>query len=197
MKLKMMRKTLIIALLSLLIIIFTNCSTQFLPRKSELVQVQEDFGIIKTNNQIYIAQNRFWNKSPQQVNDYFTTFFITIKNQSKETIEFTTRDVSLLDAEGNQFDAISIDYIEKLLLPDEIRFEHVMNVIDDQPNVIEDWQEAKGNLLRDSFHFGSILPNASRSGYLFFARLPNSHKKCKIIIKNKEIEFIRNEKNKE
>jgi hypothetical protein len=178
------------------LLLLISCSVTYLPVSSDGVAIQDQFGIVKNDDLIFIAQYKSWNVEPQNISDYFTSFHITIQNRTHKMIEVESDNLAMIDENGNQFDPLPIDYIEKLLLPDEMRFESFAELTEKQPQIIENWREARQNIMRDSFHFGRILPNAKRSGYVFFTKLSATNKNCKIIFQDKTIMFERTDKKK-
>ena len=179
-------------LFSLIIMsIIISCTIKYIPVPSKMVSVTDNHAVIKMKNYIIITENKYWVKEPQNLTDYFTTFYITIINRTEDKIKIIPQDFSLLDENGNQFDIIDNEQIEKLLLPQEIKFEPIINVTDKQQQLLENWINARKNLMSESFHFGSILPKARKSGFIFFTRLPSDNKKCDLIFKDNKINFIR------
>jgi hypothetical protein len=184
----------LLVLLSFLCLL--SCSVKYLPVAGGGVTVQDDFGIIKTEEMIFIANHRYWNLEPKNISDYFIAFHITIQNRTAQTIEINSQELSLIDEEGNQYDALPLEYIETLLLPDELRYEYIPELTETLTQLIENWRDARQNLMRESFHFGRVLPNAKRSGFVFFNKLPSSHKRCDINFQDKTITFEKYDKKK-
>jgi hypothetical protein len=58
---------------------------------------------------------------------------------------------------------------------------------------LEDWREAKKNLILESYSFGVILPNAQKSGFIFFPRLQSKNNYCTIIFQDEQLQFIRSD----
>jgi hypothetical protein len=181
---------------SFCLLILIGCTSRYIPVEGGDVSVQDEFGIVKRDDLILIIQNKYWNIEPKKVNDFFETFHISIQNRTDEVIEVREADMFLLDEDGNQYDSIPVKNVEHLILPDELRFEHFTELNEEQPQIIEDWQEAKQNLMRNSFHFGRILPNAKRSGFVYFSKLSSANQKCKIVFQDITIPFERNDKKK-
>lgn len=164
-----------------------------MPISSENVKIQDDFAILETAEVIFAVENRYWNEEPENITDYFTTFYITVKNKTDDKMKIDSSDIGLLDERGNQFDVVDTKYIENLLLPREFEFDQITDISEDQPRILEDWREAKKNLIIRSFSFGTILPNAQKSGFIFFPRLSSKNNYCSIIFKNNQLEFIRSD----
>ena len=168
--------------------------------------ISDDFAVVKETDFTFAVENQYWIKNPQNLTDYFTTFYISVKNRTSEKMNIEPGDVVLLDENGNQYDAVTIDYIEQMLLPKQLEY-LIINTIEDDNNIktssedtlrekqdrLEEWREAKQNLLTYSFHFGNILPSAKKSGFIFFPKLPAKNNKCKVIFRNRDVEFIRSD----
>ncbi|MCD4820266.1 MAG: hypothetical protein K8S23_16410 [Candidatus Cloacimonetes bacterium] len=175
-------------------ILFWGCSIKYIPLKTEKISVSNDYAILKTENYNIVVQYRYWSKEPEELSEYFTTFFATITNKTNDKINIELKDITLLDDNGNQLDPINLDIVENMLLPDEIRFEDIVSSTLEKDQAIDNWREARKNLMIHSFHFGQIFPNAKKSGFLYFNRLPSSNQSCKIIIKDNVFSFERQKK---
>jgi len=66
-------------------------------------------------------------------------------------------------------------------------------ILDEQKNALEKWREAKTNLITYSLNFGEIRPGARRSGFVFFPRLLSKNNRCRILFRDKTIDFIRSD----
>ncbi len=195
-------------LLSLIMVIFSlvSCTIKYLPIPTQHIVISDDFAVVKETDFTFAVENQYWIKNPQNLTDYFTTFYISVKNRTSEKMNIEPGDVVLLDENGNQYDAVTIDYIEQMLLPKQLEY-LIINTIEDDNNIktssedtlrekqdrLEEWREAKQNLLTYSFHFGNILPSAKKSGFIFFPKLPAKNNKCKVIFRNRDVEFIRSD----
>ncbi|MBN2461345.1 MAG: hypothetical protein JXB60_07030 [Candidatus Cloacimonetes bacterium] len=184
-------------LLLLISIVFTACSMRYVPLPSPGVEIVEEVAVISAEDVLLTVENRYWTKEPDNLSDYFSTFFISAKNLTKSSINITPEDINLLDQFGNQFDIVSTDYVEKMLLPDDFDLRIVELVGEKEPALVDEWREAKQNLITYSFHFGTILPGAKKSGFIFYPRLASKNIKCSVIFRNQRINFIRNDKKNE
>ncbi len=169
----------------------SSCAIKYLPVSAEGVTIADDYGIIDRKDFVFAVANKYWVKEPQNLTDFFTTFYISYKNKTEKKIAIKPNDIGLLDSSGNQFDAVSIDYVLDLLVPKEITFENSFDIPENQRQIWEDWRDAKNHLMADSFHFGSILPGAKKSGFVFFPKLRSENRTCKIIFQETGIEFVR------
>lgn len=173
--------------------IIMSCSTLYIPIPSEDVDISEGFGIIKTNDFVLAASNKFWVKEPQELTDYFITFYISFRNISGDKITIDPAEISLLDEDGSQFDVVLPEEVINLLMPEEIMFDQFNQIEEDNEEVYEAWRDARNNLLIETFHFGNVLPNAQKTGYIFFPKLKSKNQSCKIVFKDLQIDFIREE----
>jgi len=180
-----------VILLLILTVILAACSTLYIPVASEHITVSDNYGIIKTDEFTMVVANKFWVKTPQELTDYFMTFYITVRNKTSAKISISPEDLSLLDETGNQYDIVLTEEVMNLLMPEDILFDRyfLFGEVDDQ--VYENWKEAKNNLIKESFNFGTILPNAQKTGYLYFPKLKSQNKHCKLIFRDYQIDFIR------
>jgi len=180
-------------ILLILLVFLVSCSIKYIPIKTENIKIQEDFAILETKELLLAAENRYWIDEPENITDYFTTFYITVKNKTEQKMKINPSDIGLLDENGNQHDVVDIKYIEDLLLPREFEFDQITDITDDQPQLLEDWREAKKNLILESYSFGVILPNAQKSGFIFFPRLQSKNNYCTIIFQDEQLQFIRSD----
>lgn len=173
-------------------LLLMSCSYKYFPMESEIVQISDDFGIVENSEFFLAVNNDYWAKDPQELTDYFSTFFITFKNKKNEKIEFSENDLILVDDDGVQYDIVPIEDVMSLLIPDEVYFQQ-FSLIDEQDDVFEQWQDSKSNLMKYSFNFGNIQAGNRKQGYIFFQKLSPDNLKCKIIYKDYEINFRRDE----
>ena len=187
--------------LLLLVLIFSACTIKYVPVQTDGVTVTDDFGINRTKAYTFAAANEYWNKEPQELTNYFTTFYVSIQNRTRDELQVEMNDFGLIDQNGNQYDVISHDYIEKLLAPRQIDYllinENKEELIDteeffnEQKAVIEEWRIAQNNLITYSFHFGNIMPGAKKSGFIFFPKLESENAECELRYDDRSIKFIR------
>ncbi|NQT64689.1 MAG: hypothetical protein HQ554_00725 [FCB group bacterium] len=187
--------------LFLLILILTACTIKYIPVETDGVIITDDFGVKRTKAYTFAAANEYWNKEPQELTNYFTTFYITIQNREREEMQAEITDFGLIDQNGNQFDVVTQEYIENLLVPRQIDYllinENEEELIDteeffnEQKQVMEEWRIAQNNLITYSFHFGKILPGAKKSGFIFFPKLESQNAECELRYNNMSINFIR------
>ncbi|MCK5050895.1 MAG: hypothetical protein KAS53_04105 [Candidatus Cloacimonetes bacterium] len=185
----------------LLVLIFSACTIKYVPVQTEGVTITDDFGVNRTKAYTFAAANEYWNREPQELTNYFTTFYVSIQNRKRDDLQVEMSDFGLIDQNGNQYDVVAQDYIENLLAPRQIDYllinENEKELTDtedffnEQKQVMEKWRTAQNNLITYSFHFGKILPGAKKSGFLFFPKLESENAECELRYNNMSIKFIR------
>ncbi|MCF7918588.1 MAG: hypothetical protein K9N06_01585 [Candidatus Cloacimonetes bacterium] len=185
----------------LLLLVIGSCAVRYLPVGSPGAQIINDAYLYRDSDTELVAQCRYWSREPQNLNDYFTTFYVSVKNNKEQKLQVAKTDFALLDQNGNQFDPLTVEQIEDILLHNELQYLVIKNVeekevdrlvtLNDQTNILEEWRRAKRNLLSDSFGFGEIYPNAKRSGYIFFPKAKVSNDELTLIYKDKLLKFRR------
>lgn len=190
--------------LLLIVIIFSACSIKYVPLQTNDVAVADGFGILRANTFTFAAANEYWNKEPQELTNYFTTFYISIQNRKREELQVDTSDFGLIDQAGNQYDVVTYEYIENLISPRQIDYlmlnDDKNGLLDteeffnDQKQVMEEWRIAQNNLITYSFRFGNILPGAKKSGYIFFPKLESDNIECELRFNDMSIQFMRLDK---
>jgi hypothetical protein len=186
--------------------VFSSCTIKYVPVASPDISITDDYAVIKGKDITFAVENQYWIKEPQNLTDYFTTFYVSIKNNTNQKIEINSNDIILLDENDNQYDIVDLEFIERMLLPKQIEYlvienideseEPVMDakqVLEDQQEALEKWRESQANLIIYSLTLGEIHPGAKRSGFIFFPRLLSKNNKCKILFRDKTIEFIRSD----
>jgi len=182
-----------IYLLPLIMVIFSlvSCTIKYVPIPSPNIVISDEFAVVKKSDFTFPVENQYWIKDPQNLTDYFTTFYISVKNRTDSKLTVRNGDLALLDENGNQYDPVTIEYVEQMLLPKQLEY-LIINTIEEEDNNkisaedalkekqdrLEEWRQAKQNLMKYSFHFGDILSNAKKSGFVFFSKLPSKNNKC-------------------
>jgi hypothetical protein len=194
-------KSFLIALIIAGALLAGGCATRYLPVDGGGAIVVQDAYLYQDEASELIAQNRSWVRDPQNLNDYFTTFYVTVKNRRSEKLSISRNDFALLDEEGNQSDPLSIEQLEDVLLHNELQYLVVKNIeeqeeqkfvtIENQVDTLEEWRRAKRNLISESFTFGDIYPQAKRTGYLFFPKVNITNDELTLIYKSKQLKFVR------
>lgn len=188
---RMSKRTLYKAIIGLMFLLVTACAIKYEPVESESVTVSNGHAVVRDEKFILITENRHWVKEPQNLSNYFTTFFVSIQNRTSDNLMISLDEFTLLDEEGNQYDAVAPDNVVKLLIPEEIMFDPVRELSHRQNYQIEQWRDARRNLMTDSFSFGTVLQGARKSGFIFFPRLSPRNQELKLIFRDYIIEFTR------
>ena len=183
-----------IILLTLILMSAFGCAVVYYPVASAQVEVTDGFGVIRNDSLLLAVAHKFWVKEPQELTDYFISFKITIKNRTELKMDVQPEDISLLDEAGNQYDAVLQEEILNLLIPEEILFDQFNQFEEENSEIYENWREAKNNLLIESFSYGAILPQAQKTGYIFFPRLTSANQSCRVVYNGNIVEFIRENK---
>lgn len=184
-----------------LITCISSCSVKYLPLGDVNARVVGEAYLYRDQDTELVAENRYWSQEPQNLDDYFTTFYVSVKNLTDRKIDVNRSDFALLSENGSQYDPLDVQDIEDVLLPNQLENLIINNIEDqeedklvtlnEQRNTLDDWRRAKKNLLADSFYFGEIYPNARRSGFLFFPRIKSINEKVTLIYRGKELRFGR------
>lgn len=195
-----------IMILLILTLMSVSCSTKYLPVSTSEVSISEDFAIVKQQDLTFAIENKLWVREPQNLTDYFTTFYVSIRNNSTKPIEIGLKDIVLLDMAGNQYDMVDLGYIESFLLPKQIEYLIISQIEDtnsltadrqqflkEQQDTLEKWRESKRNLITYSFHTGMLHPGAQKSGFIYFPKLDPQNREIQIFFRDKKIDFIRSD----
>jgi len=193
--------------LLLIVLMFISCTVKYVPVQTDSVTITDDFGVNRTKAYTFAAANEYWNKDPQELTNYFTTFYISIQNRKQDELQVEMSNFALIDQTGNQYDIVTQDHIENLLAPRQIDYllinENEKDPIDteeffnEQKQLMEQWRTAQNNLITYSFHFGTIMQGAKKSGFIFFPKLESANSECELRYNEMSIKFVRlDEKNK-
>lgn len=174
------------------VLILTSCATNYVPLPSKNITTSEKYAILKTKEYTLIIDYRYWIKEPQNLTDFFTTFYVSIYNNTKKNLDIKSSDFHLVDEEGKQYDIVSLEDIYSVMIPRDNGFKFLTeDDKTDRQNMIAARQEARRNIMDYSLSYGKTMPGAKKTGYIFFNHLPYKNKKCKIFFKNHTIEFVR------
>ncbi|MCF7912024.1 MAG: hypothetical protein K9M99_05820 [Candidatus Cloacimonetes bacterium] len=183
------------------VLLLSSCASHYLPVGGPGLTVINDAYLYQDTDYELVALNRYWVRDPQDLNDYFTTFLVTVKNRSGEKLNITNKDFALLDENGNQSDPLSLEQVQDILLNNQLQYLVVKNLeeqdeqklitIRDQTDTLEEWRRAKRNLMSDSFTFGEIYPQAKRTGYLFFPKVNIKNDELTLIYRSQSLKFRR------
>lgn len=183
------------------VFIISGCAVHYLPVPDSNIKIINDSYYFQGMDTEIVAKHSYWVRDPQNLNDYFTTFYVSVKNRTDAKLDISNNDFALLDQYGYQFDPLSVQQIEDVLLHNELQYLIVKNIeeqdekqfltIDSQTDKLEEWRRAKRNLITDSFTFGEIYPQAKRSGFLFFPKVNIKNDELTLIYRSQQFKFRR------
>jgi len=175
-----------------LVISLAGCTTNYAPQISERVKIVDNYAVIQNEEVLFAVAPQLWTKDPQEVSNYYTTLYLTVKNQTKETITVHPNEIKILDEERNQYDVQSVEKVSEIFLWNDPFFDRFAPFNDKFEKSLNDRTLARANIYQDAFSFGDIMPGAKKSGYLFFNKLPTKNKQLTVIFDGEEIVFTRN-----
>jgi hypothetical protein len=195
-----MKKTFLgIGLIALMLL---GCTAKYMPIQSKDVILSEFFGIVNNDDYQFAAENRYWSYEPDEFAEYFIAFYVVIKNRSDDKLQINSTDFALIDQNGDQFDALDNESLERLIEPNRLELLNDLHnsgshffdqndddILNEQQTSLEKWQKARENLIRYVFRYGALRPGARKSGFVFFPKISERNKNCKIIFKDSSIEF--------
>jgi len=173
------------------VLVLASCATNYVPLPSKNISTSENYAILKTKEYTLIIDYRYWTKTPQNLTDFFTTFYVSIYNNTKQNISVEQSDFYLTDEEGKQYDIVPIEDIYNVMIPRDDSFKFLTDDKTETQNIIAARQEARRNIMDYSLSYGKTMPGSKKTGYIFFNHLSYKNKKCKIFFKNHTIEFVR------
>jgi len=172
-----------------------SCTHYYLPLSDGKLQQIDDFSVLEDGQIIYAVSLKNWYHDPQEISDNYFPVFITINNQTTKKLKISRDDIILLDENNNQYDSIPnqelIDLVDNSSSQNLIVDKYDIGNLDKKNERIQRNIEGKNNILRYSFHFGFIAPDAKKSGFVFFPEIPSKNNKISIIIKNHKFSYIK------
>lgn len=182
--------------LALLIILLSACATKIVPVKSKNVKIKEDFAFINKKDYDIAIQPQSWNDSPQNLENYFTVFYLIFRNKTRETMPINKNSFVLLDEKGEQYNLFDSDEVVKIMYGNDQYYDmnYLLNFDSkDKEELKEEYAtrlEGIRNIKLKAFQFRNIRSQAQESGYIFFEKL--EYKKgsfFKILYNNDVVEF--------
>ena len=170
---------------------FTGCSTGYTAQPSERVRVVDNYAVLQFDDLVFAITPLYWTREPQNISSYNTTFYLTVRNQSKESINILPNEIKLLDEERNQYDVKSVEQVGDIFFWDDFIIDRFTPFSEKHQQAVNDRMAAKANLYQESFNFGDIMPGARKSGFIFFNRLPQKNQTAIISYKGEELIFIK------
>jgi len=104
--------------LLLLVLLFSACTIKYVPVQTEGVTITDDFGVNRTKAYTFAAANEYWNREPQELTNYFITFYVSIQNRKRDDLQVETSDFGLIDQNGNQYRAYPPEKISQIIKSD-------------------------------------------------------------------------------
>jgi hypothetical protein len=178
------------ALIALLLL--SACAANYIPQPGDGIVVDKATAAVRSEGSLFTVSMRPWYRTPESLNDYYSSFYITLKNTGAVPLRIDPRDIVLVDETDRQYDVVSIDMVEDLLLGDDPN--PLLLTPEQQDELNRKRADARKNLWQDSFAFGDVVPNAMKSGFVFFNRIPWDNQRCRILYRGLPIEFSRQKK---
>lgn len=187
-------RTVFVKLIFLLtLVILAGCTARYLPVASGDVRVSEELAYLKNSEYFFSVERRNWYRQPEDINSYFTCFYVTVKNRSRKDIKVLQKDLFLIDETENSEEAINPDRLEEYFVPVAGRMGSSELASGDE---VESWNKlqenalaVRNNIFSYSFHFGILPAQTQREGYIFFPKLSNKNKKYSLKFRSELIEF--------
>lgn len=177
----------------LFLIGLAGCTARYLPVANDVVRVSDELAYLKNSDYFFSVERRNWYRSPEEINNYFTCFYVTVKNRSQADMKVLQKDFFLIDDTGSSEQAINPDRLEEYFVPVASRMSSSELAAG---NEVESWNQTQENALavRDnifsySFHFGILPAQTQREGYIFFPKISSKNKKYSLKFKSELIEF--------
>ncbi|MEA1973227.1 MAG: hypothetical protein U9N34_08050, partial [Candidatus Cloacimonadota bacterium] len=167
----------------------SSCAISYLPVESKVVSVNEDFAIINNQQFSLAVKATYWSKEPDLLANYYSVFYISIKNLSDKKFNIDSNQFSLLDENRNQLDVILKENMIEMLEYEMDDFNDMFIPPEERKTNLEKRLSGRRNIDKFVFNFGDIMPNATKSGYLLFQELDSKNEKCSFIYKDYEIVF--------
>lgn len=174
----------------------TACSSGYLPQANKSVSVNNGYAVLDKEGVVLTLNYQQWVNEPQKLPQYYTSFYLTIRNRTEETITIKPESITLLDEDNNQYDLVSPAAISEILLSNEFFFNNWTQGSETlsserHEEIINSRMLGRANIMQEAFHFGDILSGAQRKGYIFFNRLPSKNRRITISFADENIIFTK------
>jgi hypothetical protein len=158
-------------------LLLSACAPKIIPIKSKNVRIKEDFALIHQKEYDIAIQPQSWNDAPQNLENYFTVFFLIFRNKSKEVMKIEKDSFVLLDEQGEQYRLYDGDEVVKIMYGNEQFYDasYLLNFDSkDKEEMKEELKErlqGMRNIKLKAFQFRNIRTQAQESGYIFFEKI--------------------------
>ena len=184
-----------LAALLMAAMLLAGCTTRYMPVQQPGVQVVDDTAVLLDTDLRLTVTKRDWLRQPDAVNDYYTTFYVQVRNMSiSEVQSVSPAEFGMLDGQQSQFDPVPTGEVASLLLDRDPYARYVGDLSltpTERDDRIRQQTEARANLQTYAFAFGDILPGATKSGYIFFNRLPSGNSELSFVFRQRPVRFAR------
>lgn len=192
----MKNRILIIFGLAIFIILINSCAPKIIPIKSKYVKIKEDFALINKKDYDIAIQPQSWNDPPQNLENYFSLFYVIFRNKTKEAMPININSFVLIDVKGEQYNLFDSDEVIQIMYGSNQYYDinYLLNYdLKDKDELKEEYEnrlEGMRNIKLKAFQFRNIRPNAQESGYIFFEKFEYKKNSIfKILYNNDVVEF--------
>lgn len=169
------------------LIFILSCTVKYLPVTNGIT-TQNGYAVLVSDSHTIAIRHKPWNLEPSIINSYYSTFHVMVRNTSREIIDFSLKDLVLVDSHYNQYDTVKLQDILDIYQHDNFyspttfaEFEHYKEL---QQTVMNN----RRNIIQNTLTSGSVFPNAQRTGFIFFNKL-SADDDFSVYYKNVEIKF--------
>ena len=167
----------------------SSCALSYMPVKTDKIFINEDFALVNTEDFSLAVKSTYWSKEPELLSSYYSVFYFSLKNISDRKMTISSKDFSLLDENRNQHDVIKKEDMIEMLEYQMSDFDSMFIPPEERKTNLEKKLSGRRNIDKFVINFGDIMPNATKSGYIFFQELDSRNSKCSFIYKDTEIVF--------
>ena len=188
-----MRTEYVKLILLLILVSLAGCTARYLPVPNDVVRVSDELAYLKKSDYFFSVERRNWYRQPEEINSYFTCFYVTVKNRSQDDMQVLQKDLFLIDETGISEQAVNPDRLEEYFVPLAGRMgrsEFGNNEELESWNRTQEYALAiRDNIFSYSYHFGILPAQTQREGYIFFPKISSKNKKYSLKFKDELIEF--------
>ncbi|MBC8526299.1 MAG: hypothetical protein H8D22_05425 [Candidatus Cloacimonetes bacterium] len=158
-------------------VLLNSCAPNIIPIQSKNVIIKDKFSLVKKKEFDIAIQAQSWNEQPDNLENYFTVFYIIFRNNTREQINLKKDSFVLIDENGEQYNLFDCKEVTKIIYGDN-QFYDLNYIIDfeskDKDEIKEEYENRLNgmrNIMLKSFNFSDIRPQAQQSGYIFFEKI--------------------------